>query len=447
MSVTSPGAQSDGGGSCSSMDGGAGSDADGGSTSTNDGGAETGPVAEASAPDAGPSPDGAAPDGGVAVGDDGGQRDAGEGGTGPFVFQPSNVGMADLMAAAKKAAPEDLSSGCSIGTDASSPEACFASPIAVVTQPDGSKVDVVVVKSLAVEATGSITVTGGVPLVIVSLGDVTFHTGSFVLANSSNLADAVGPGGGAPPGEYMAGRPAPGGGSAATTDGAMGGGGGSYCGLGGAGGGTSGPSSAWGSQDVRPLVGGASGGGAWVTDFADSAGGGGIQIVAMAALTIEAGVYINAGGAGGLNSGNIGTGGGGSGGSILLEATSVVVAGTLAANGGGGGGQSVDQEAGDATANATPAPGGPAGTPSPGCAPHSVNTCQAAAGGAGSAGATISGSPGQSGASVFAGGGGGGAGRIRINSANAPALTGVFSPDATTPCLTTAGVLPLGSNP
>jgi hypothetical protein len=359
-------------------------------------------------------------------------------GTIDFDFAPSNVSLATILSNASTAQAENVASSCAITTDTASPSTCLNSPISVVTQLDGSTVNLIVVSSLTVQTTGSIDVTGTVPLVIVSLSDVTFLGGNLQGNSTSDMLGTGGPGGG-PGGTTGAGGGAGGGPSSSQTA-IIGGGGGSYCGVGGAGGGGT-QSTFYGGDEIRPLVGG-SGGGSGAAGAAGF-GGGGVQIVATGAITIPAGAYITVSGGGGDFSGDgcafQNGGGGGSGGSLLLEAPTVTVGGILAANGGGGGGaiggtDGWDDTSGTAT---TPAPGG-TGAPT---------------GGAGGAGATTNGTTGATGTTcattgIPAGGGGGGAGRIRINSSAASAtVTGTVSPAATTPCLTQGGLRGVNSGP
>jgi hypothetical protein len=351
----------------------------------------------------------------------GGTPDAGSSGAGATLsFQPSNVSLAEIAAVTAQAQAENESGACSIQTDAASPaQDCFSSPIEAVTQPDGSTVNLVVVQSLAVQSTGVITVTGGVPLVLVSLSDATLF--GAIVASSAGLS--VGPGGAGPAASNANGMGG-GGGAAGSGSADVGGSGGSYCGLGGLGGGQTAVGSAYGNAAVRPLVGGSAGGGGTV---GSGAGGGAIQITAADTLTLNSGGSITVGGQGGPISGlasDQNAGGGGSGGAILLEATAVTVAGTLAANGGGGGGDYSGNGGADATADATPAAGGTA-------------SGSGAAGGNGGAASTINGSPGQSVAMTNSGGGGGGTGRIRLNSAGGTAtVSGILSPSADTSCMT-----------
>jgi hypothetical protein len=390
---------------------------DAGGSSESDASVADAAIAEGAAPidateDTGPVAD-ALPDGPS-------DATAGDGG---FTFQPSNVSLSDIATATASAQDESIQAPCSVVTDSVSPnQDCFASPLAVVLQEDGSKVNLVVVKSLTVTAAGSVRATGTVPLVIVSLSNVDV-VGS--IDGSSSGVD-VGAGGASPANAYTTGGGA-GGGAAASMSAVIGGGGGSYCGNGGAGGGTTAFSTTYGGlAGIRPLVGGSGGGGGVV---GGGAGGGAIQISAAGTFTLASTGSISVGGQGGPAGGisaDENAGGGGSGGSILLEATAVTIAGVLAANGGGGGGDYSGNGGADGVANDVAATGGAGGTSD-------------AAGGNGAAAAASNGSPGQTGANVNAGGGGGAAGRIQINFSSAsgsmPEMAGVFSPDPSTGCV------------
>lgn len=356
-----------------------------------------------------------------------------DGASAPVGFQPSNITVADIMSAVAAAQAEDVTGGCEVDTDKTNPDTdCFNSPIHTVKQPDGTQVNLVVVKSLTVEKAATITAEGDVPFVLVSLADITL-SGS-IDAHSSLLDVGAG---GTPGAASDAKGGGAGGGAAGSGTKLVGGSGGSYCGVGGQGGGQSATGSSVGSIDIRPLVGGSSGGGG---DVGSGSGGGAIQLVANGSLTIKASSSITVGGASGTISGvssvnDQNSGGGGSGGSILLEATSIDVAGTLAANGGGGGGSYSGAAANDATPNATPAAGGKADT-------------SGAAGGAGGAGSTAKGSPGQAGKGLNSGGGGGGAGRIRMNSVSGSAsMTGTISPAESTFCAIVAKVRTFSDGP
>jgi hypothetical protein len=158
------------------------------------------------------------------------------------------------------------------------------------------------------------------------------------------------------------------------------------------------------------------------------AGGGAIQLVAITSITVNG--TIHAGGAGGgpavrLNSNDRGGGGGGgSGGLIGLDAPTVTIAASaiVAANGGGGGGGTNGNNpvnaGGDATANATPAPGG--------------TTDGVGKGGPGSAAATLTGTDGIDSPGAGGGGAGGGAGFVVVHSGGMTiSPTAVRSPDVT----------------
>lgn len=185
-----------------------------------------------------------------------------------------------------------------------------------------------------------------------------------------------------------------------------GGGGGGYGGLGGSGGNNilSG-GFVRGDSEISLLVGGSGGGGG--DDHANSGRGGGggaaIHLLANGPIVIASG-GINAGGCGGRagTGGNDGGGGGGSGGAILIEGTTVSIAGTLAVNGGGGGGGSTGE-------NTTGQPGQLSRAAAAGGVAGGGE-----AGGDGAAGPVVVGSAGD-GDGDGGGGGGGGIGRIRVN--------------------------------
>jgi hypothetical protein len=316
---------------------------------------------------------------------------------------------------------EDVASSCEIRSNGT--QSCFNKPAyAAVVQSDQSKIAVYVVKSLKVEPAAHITSTGigdNLPLAIVSLGDFTLlgtldAHGQDIHANAGGFMCVLnqkgsGPGGGAV-------------GSATT-----GGGGASSCGLGGQGnaamgsGAAPGPKTpAAGTPEIIPLQGGSSGGAG--SGSQGGAGGGGVQLVAGGAFTTGAGSYVNVGGGGGAF-GATGSGGG-AGGTILIEATTVKIAGVFAANGGGGGGSGAGLDSGgNGSADSTPAAGGAGAVP----------------GAAGSGGTTMDGAtPAAPIVSSGASGGGGGAGRIRLNSQSGQAdvASATFSPAASTPCVT-----------
>ncbi len=352
-----------------------------------------------------------------------------------FSFQTSNVKLDNIDVSTVE--DQDVTGSCQINAESGFAD-CFQRNFAAttVTQSDGSKVGIIVVKSLRVEPTAHIRVMGQLPLVLVSLTDMTIlgtidaHAESDVAyAGGFHALAAAGKGSG------------PGGGATGTgTGGAVpgvAGGGASYCGLGGKGAAEQGstdvpgaPTPAYGANDIRPLIGGSSGG---VSSQAAGGGGGALQFVAGGSFTINVGASINAGGGGG-EFGGIATGqnagGGGSGGSILIEAPTVTMGGTLAVNGGGGGGSGAGGGTGkDANPDSNPAAGGGG----------------ASMGGAGSAGASSNGANGNDTPGSTAGAGGGGAGRIRINTTGVATVTGTFSPSAASTCVSQGKVRAPGS--
>lgn len=355
-------------------------------------------------------------------------------------FQPSNIDLKGVDLS--NIGDQDVAGECAVttGTEA---EQCFDDAhIARIdlTQANGSKVEVIVVKSLRIEPTGHLLVRGGLPLVIVSLGDITI-LGSIEAHAEANTGYAGGlslhmpssPGSG------------PGGGTGGTVGGAAGlsAGGASYCGLGGKGAAETGAAgapaasaAAYGATDLRPLVGGSSGGSG--SDPNAGAGGGAVQLVANGVFTLSAGGYINVGGGGGGKAPSLHQNacGGGSGGSVLIEATTVTISGIIAANGGagGGGGDTLGVSATD----------GLDGTPDTHAAAGGHGD---SAGGAGSAGPTTIGGAGADVSGSPASGGAGAAGRIRINSmSGASTLSSTAtSPDSTTPCVTQGKLRAIGT--
>ncbi len=354
----------------------------------------------------------------------------------PFTFSPTNISLDTILQYAPMAVDEDVATSCSISTATSGPLSdCFTSPLEVVTQTDGSTVNLVVVNSLKVENNGVMQATGPVPIVIVSLTTVTFLGGN-LQANSTQTNSLYTGAGGQPDSNSDVKGGGVGGGAPASGSSYVGAGGAAFCGLGGLGGANNAASKVYGNASLRPLLGGSAGGGGTV---GGGAGGGAVQIVAAQSINLGMGSYITVGGEGSAGAGAPSAfqnaGGGGSGGSILLEAPAVTVAGTLAANGGGGGGDEL-ATAGDGSNNSTPAAGG-------------TGSANSAAGGSGGAGTTIAGSPGLTQASSNSGGGGGGVGRIRINSAGGAATVtgGVVSPALTTTCATQGGLRAVASGP
>jgi len=329
--------------------------------------------------------------------------DAGVLGFTPSNFDPSGVDAGDAGANWAGAQDANITTTCTN---------CLPVTAVTIAMNSGIFADVYVLRSLVIGQTAALRLTGPNPVILAVLTTVEIQ--GQLLVNGSSAG-----GGGPGPGGFTAGpNPGPGAGQAplGAGDPYASGGGASYCGIGGTGGAPSGnvamAGMPYGNATITPLIGGSAGG----AGDSLSAGGGAIQIVAGQSITVYPYGGINAGGGGGVNIDDYA--GGASGGAILLEAPTVTIDGNLGANGGGG--MSAFSSGADATANATAAPGG---------SPY---------GGAGSAGTTINGTAGtaSTGANQV-GGGGGGAGRIRINTASGSAtITGIVSPDLTTPCAT-----------
>src|SRR5258708_399032 len=127
-------------------------------------------------------------------------------------FTPSNINIAGVDLT--NLADETINGNCQIRTVEGGLDDCFNKAWdATMTQADGSKIHVKVVKSLRVEAGGHISLSvtsGGLPIAIVSLGDFT------VLGTIDGGAAGMtqGPGGAAPLGNMKG--PGLGGGPAAT---------------------------------------------------------------------------------------------------------------------------------------------------------------------------------------------------------------------------------------
>jgi hypothetical protein len=349
-------------------------------------------------------------------------------------FYPSNIGCGLTAAALNDGGTKDgvdldkladvdvtSSSALSVPSDSN-----FSSQIVSLTsatgevgymtlrQSDGTKVGIYVAKSWTIEPGATMGLSGAYPIVFVALGDITvlghidgtssdnFPGGYIPALSAADDTMGEGPGGG------------PAGSSLSTQGDSAGAGGGSYCGAGGHGGAATLSASTYGTATLVPLVGGSSGGNAAASG---GQGGGAIQLVAGGSITISG--SINAGGAGPVT----GAGGGGSGGAILLESPTLSVTGTLAANGAGGSG------GGDGMGGAT-------GLPSAMAAQGGdIGSTAHATGGNGSAGTTLTGSPGLTN-NDDVGGGGGGAGYLRVNTTSGDAsLKGTLSPASSTKCV------------
>ena len=193
---------------------------------------------------------------------------------------------------------------------------------------------------------GTVTVTGSKAVAFVATsGDIAITT-VLDASGGCNPANKAGPGGFAgstTKGADGSGDPTSnaGGGSGASA-GTTGAGGGGHAGTGGssraAAGGT-----AYGDAVISHLVGGAGGGaGSGAGGFGIGGGGGGaMQLITAGSVTVANGFGngISVGGCGGNHGAAMGDsgGGGGAGGALLIEAHTIMNAGSLIANGGGGG--------------------------------------------------------------------------------------------------------------
>jgi hypothetical protein len=294
----------------------------------------------------------------------------------------------------------------------------------VVKMSGGYEAAVAFFDTFAVASGVSLSVTGMRPLIIAANGDIAIN-GSIVPTQSTTN------------GWYCGGPPSPStmdrgglcslnvlaGGGGAGMGAGFGAGGGGYCGVGGEGS-FQGDASAsspggipFGSPELIPLAGGASGGS---TSGGDTVayGGGAIELVSGSSVTIGDNGVLNFGGGGSPMADALG---GGSGGGILLEAPNVIVRGIVTVNGGAG--------------SANYWGGGQSGQPSAMAAQGAGNF-----GGNGSAGTTINGQNSKPG-TADATGGGGGAGRIRVNvgcgGSFTPSSGAIISPATTTSCFTT----------
>lgn len=343
---------------------------------------------------------------------------------GPFSYAPSNL---PKSLAVPLPGNVEATGNCTVYTKDGIIDCANAADFSYTTftQNDANQTKVAVfgMNKLTVGANGVVRVVGDFPALFLVATTATIG-GQILATPGPNFLREENAGGFSAPiaGTYSAGQ-GPGGGGTLDESTHTGAGGGGHCGAGGPGlaAATNGGKT-YGTPNVIPLIGGASG----ATAYGEGgAGGGAIQVSAGQAVLLLAGSLVNAGGAGGQGAG----GGGGAGGAILLEAPSVKIAGTLAANGGAGGANDpIGKPVGEnAHPDATAAKGGVADSGNP-----QDN------GGDGAAGATKNGAPGTYGGGKTtsalkdaAGGGGGGAGRIRLNSQTGTAdvqASAVFSP-------------------
>lgn len=257
-------------------------------------------------------------------------------------------------------------------------------------------------KSLTIDA--PLALVGNRAVVLAADGPIIVN--AVIDARGPCTGDTAGPGGGAggAPGQAGPGLGGGGGGGGAAGNTSAGGGGGHGDGGGLGGAGVSvmpgARGAAFGDATITVLRGGGGGGGGPPdSSIVGGGGGGAVQLASNTRVEIRAGAGINAGGCGGKPGGMQSGSGGGAGGTILIEAPTIRLAGTLAVNGGGGGGGGVGASAGQ--------PG------QLGVAAASGGTATNGRGGNGGARDKPAGSNGLD--YTSAGGGGGGVGRIRLN--------------------------------
>lgn len=295
-----------------------------------------------------------------------------------------------------------------------------ATKTTVMAQSSAPSIRIFIVHSLTAT---DVTLTGSNAFAVVSHGDLTI--GGAFAASAQDISIRG-------PGAFNDGT-CQGAEGAIVSGGAVGGsGGGGFGGVGGSGGaatnvngiaagGTGGTTT--GSPMLVPLRGGCDSG-RYAGSNLLGLGGGAMQLVSRAKITVSGVIATN---------GSSGSGGG-SGGGILLEAPVVEVYGNVVANGGAGaGGCFIPKVGEDGRPDATPATGG---------APCEISNGQGGNGGANNAGAgngagTNVAAMGQG--STFAGHGGGGFGRIRVNTipGGFHRAGGLFSPNPSTGAIVT----------
>ena len=261
-------------------------------------------------------------------------------GTACKTFAPSN-GLGAALGAADSGSDIVFPASVLIDTDTGVVVDSGNLPVAVsslVVTSDGADIRVYAAHSFAITTAY---VSGSKSIAFVAPGEIVLNGALF--ARASN--DEGGPGASFAP---------------ASSDGVNGNGGGGGGGNGTAGGyGADGPGlvSAPGGAALltfEPLVGGGYGG-EGSAGFPSGAGGGAVELVSLTSIDVASGGVIDVGGGGGDDGA-----GGGAGGTVVLEAPTVTIDGTLAANGGGGGGCGASGS--DATEDETPAAGVSCGT-------------------------------------------------------------------------------------
>jgi hypothetical protein len=283
----------------------------------------------------------------------------------------------------------------------------------------GHAICLIYATEVTIASTGSLMVTGGRPLALVSAStlriDGAIDAGSHgpqigPAADDTSCAfasipdnDLGGAGGGA--------------GGSFTLAGGNGGTGDTDSSLGGDGMGSPGTHGA--TVSAPPLRGGCpgqKGGDEQTGGFVGGTGGhagGALYLAARVSVSVAVAGSIRATGAGGAGGrSQAGGGGGGSGGTVVIESPAMTISGKISANGGGGG-QGGGRTAGGDNVTGGPGTDGALGTtPAPGGFGANNNDSNFSTGGAGGAGTTAA-APG-TGSILGGGGGGGGAGMVRL---------------------------------
>ena len=206
----------------------------------------------------------------------------------------------------------------------------------IFAQPTGGNVAVFDFDTLTINAGMAFTITGSIPLVLLSRGDATIDGGLDVSGGDggNQTSGGVNPGGAGVAGGGRGGDTLDvagvGGGPGVGGVGSIGGGGGGFGGMGGAGLGGGAPGATYGDL-TRALQAGSGGGGGLDSGGGRATGGG----AGGGAIEIGAIGMLNIGGSGIHADGGIGAGGGaGSGGGIILFGNQVNLTSVLSADGG-----------------------------------------------------------------------------------------------------------------
>jgi hypothetical protein len=373
-----------------------------------------------------------------------------------FTCIGTQIGTADLTAAAGDIVAINTTTGTITVNGTTAVAATWGAPYV----PTGSGTTARVVHLKSVSLTGAtVNVSGASALVLLVDENVTANnsTGTdggllpTTISVAANLgtggpganSTTVGPDAGAAGGGNGAlGGHGGGGGAGHGTDGAAGGGGNNTTSGGGAAG------LAYGIGAGTEILQAGEAGGIGDLATGGGAGGGGLQISACGSIALGAHVLVNASGGGGAGGAAAnapvqpgeGGGGGGAGGTVILEALSFSVPGSIASNGGGGGAGGASSAGAAGTAGQNWDPTASVKTPAAGGTNTSV-VANPGNGGAGGAGPTAPVAGTSAGANIGGGAGGGAVGNIFLNvppGAAAPTV-GAASPavKTSTECVST----------